>query len=355
MPLSDEVRNLLLKYIAGETNGEETEKVARWLSEDEHIFMEFEQLWDLWYAVGTATNVFRFNVDKGWEAIVSKSIDTKAKDNGKRRTSRLVLWSSAAAAILLLVFFALWHQSDFRIGHGTETVSRSLSGNVRKETAPAAGRKDSVMTFATRGRERKQVRLPDGSRAWLNGNSRLTFKFENDSRMLVLRGEAFFDVSHDAKHPFVVRTQHATIKVLGTRFDVVAYPKDTVTDAILTSGSILFSAKTEHQSVAKHLVPGDKASINNLSNSLKISRVDTSFYISWKEGRLFFQGQKFQDIAKAMEHKYDVKIRFSDPGLARKRLNGYLEKESLTEALEALKLTLQFRYKIVDRTVIIYE
>lgn len=352
MPLSDELRSLLLKYIAGETSEEEARIVEKWLSEDPAVFSEFEQLWDLWYAVGTATNVFRFNVDKGWEAILEKSYgDTRKKKGGVKR---LLVWSSAAAAVLLAGVLMLVRQDSRRSDHSSRP-GMEIAGALSQERADTAVAVVTRTTFSTHGRERKAVKLPDGSRAWLNGNTTLHFSDDGHSRALSLNGEAFFDVARDAKKPFFVRTAHATIRVLGTRFDVVAYSRDTVTDAILTSGSILFSAEVEHRSIVKHLVPGDKVSINYLSNSLKISQVDTAFYISWKEGKLNFQGQKFQDIAKAMEHKYDVRFNFADPDLAQKRLNGYLDKESLTEALEALKLTLRFRYKIMDSTVMIYQ
>lgn len=343
----------MLKYIAGETSREEADKVERWLSEDPSIFMEFEQLWDLWYAVGTATNVFRFNVDKGWQSLVEKRIDPGGRKPRKTRVRRMLLWSGAAAAVLLCAVAFLWKDG------GLSVIKRDAPSMTVAESAPIAGTAsretgDSVIRVVTSGRERKMVRLPGGSKVWLNGNSELRFTYDGNARILRLKGEGFFDVTHDVKRPFIVKTMHASIQALGTRFDVVAYPKDTVTDAILTSGSILFTTEIRHHSVIKQLVPGDKLSMNYLSNSLKISQVDTAFYVSWKEGRLMFQGQKFQDIAKAMGRKYNVNFRFEDQGLADKRLNGYLDKESLAEALQALKLTLQFRYRIVDSTVVIY-
>ena len=353
MPLSDEVRNLLLKYIAGETSREEAEKVERWLSEDPSVFMEFEQLWDLWYAVGTATNVFRFNVDKGWQSLVAKRFDSDGKRPRKTRVRRMLLWSGAAAAVLLAAVLLLWRDGRLEVNSST-APSLVIVKNESITRGTSAEATDSVIRVATSGRERKLVKLPGGSKVWLNGNSELHFTYGRDARILRLKGEGFFDVTHDVKRPFIVKTTHASIQALGTRFDVVAYPKDTVTDAILTSGSILFTTEIRNHSVIKQLVPGDKLSMNYLSNSLKISQVDTAFYVSWKEGRLMFQGQKFQDIAKAMGRKYNVNFRFEDQGLADKRLNGYLDKESLAEALQALKLTLQFRYRIVDSMVVIY-
>jgi ferric-dicitrate binding protein FerR (iron transport regulator) len=355
MPLSDEARSLLLKYIAGETDEEETRKVQQWLASDNGVFDEFEQLWDLWYAVGTATNVNRFDVDKGWEALLGKRKAEEHGPNGRRSLKRLYIPVAAAAAALLLVVMFLHQGAGGRKADALFT--RAASGGA--DTSLQAGAVfpqygPHVMVERTEGARRKRVTLPDGSVTWLNGNTIIRYEDRGNVRMLYLKGEAFFDIRHDAGKPFIVNTTHATIQVLGTRFNVSAYPNDTITDAVLTSGSILFTTEMHDESIVRHLLPGEKISVNHLSEKLKIARVDTTFYTSWKEGRLLFDGQTFGEIARAMEHKYDVHIEFADKNLEHRRINGYLQKETLSQALEALELTLQFRYKIIDSSVIIY-
>jgi ferric-dicitrate binding protein FerR (iron transport regulator) len=357
MPLSDEVRNLLLKYIAGETNEEESEQVEGWLADDPKIFEEFEQLWDLWYAVGTATNVFRFNVDKGWEEVLRKSRQAGSGRRDKKEVRKIILWAGGiAAGLLLLSALGLWLKDEQGSSGMRQQRDNELSAVATDKNKTTGLSSDSSgMDVKTDLGQRKKVRLPDGSLVWLNGNTSIHFMDQDSKRIAFLSGQAFFDIQHNAGKPFIVETRHATVSVLGTRFDITAYPKDSVTEAVLTEGSILFTTEMKDKSFSRHILPGEKVSVNHLSDHVNITQVDTAFYTYWRDGRLLFDGQTFAEIAKAVGHKYGVQFEFTDQELPEKRLNGYLEKESLQEALEALRLTLQFSYRIVGRTVIIYQ
>lgn len=355
MPSPENIKELLLKYIAGEADSAECALVEEWLSEDPAHFKEFEQLWDLWYAVGTATNVFRFNTDSGWEAVLQKVQHQEQKKN--RFPFRRMAWVGvrAAAAVLLLMVAYVWWQRAYQFAPQQETgLARSplvKHPSLKKTFQPAYD-----FSLQTKAGEQVQVKLPDSSLVWLNGNTSIHFSDNPDSkeRVINLRGEAFFDVKHYDGKPFIVKTTHASIKVLGTRFDVTAYPEDSITEAVLTRGSILFSAEIENKKVVHHMVPGQKIIVNHLSDQLEVRRVDTAFYAGWKEGKLLFRNETFEQVARAMERKYNVSFEFKNKGLLEKQLNGYLEKESLQQALEALRLTLQFRYEMNDRQVIIY-
>lgn len=355
MPLSDDVRNLLLKYIAGETTVSESEQVESWLADDPNVFNEFEQLWDLWYVVGTATNVFRFNVDKGWEGLAQKRLKQKEIKADGKRLKKSLIWGGCIAATILIILGWLFVPKNELIRAGTthtDQVGTMYHGQL-KPFKDSVSRKDVIVKTAPG--ERRKVKLPDGSLIWLNGSSvaRYSFNKENNTRTLALRGQAFFDIHHDASRPFIVKTKHASINVLGTRFDVAAYPDDDVTEAVLTGGSIQFITEANRKKIIKHIDPGQKISLNTLSGELKVTEVDTAFYASWKEGKIIFRNETFLEVARAMEHKYDVAIVFKNKSLMGKRLNGYLQKESLEEALQALKLTLQFQYSIDNNKVII--
>lgn len=356
MPLSDELRSLLLKYIAGETDEEESRKVQEMLADNPLIFAEFEQLWDLWYAVGTATNVFRFNVDQGWETVLAASgAQHEAPGSGRFRIT--MRWVAAAAAVILvfLVLGLLWKNEHRNRADRTIQLAGDESSAAAGSAGTAPTSKTRDLAISTAPGKHRKVRLPDGSLAWLNGNTFISYRTDQGKRMLYLEGEAFFAIQHDAKRPFVVETKSARIRVLGTRFDVTAYPDDSSTEAVLTKGSIEFTTKLKDKAISKQLVPGERVCISHISNQVRVSRVDTAFYTSWRDGKLLFRGQTFREISNIMEHKYNVRFEFTSEALAEKRLNGYLEKESLTEAMEALQLTLQFHYKIIGGTVLLYQ
>lgn len=353
MPLSDEQRSLLLKFIAGETDKKESERVEDWLASDPEFLSELEQLWELWNAVGTATNVNRFNIDHGWESLLNKGL---GRMPGKQKTARKTwMWvGSVAAAVLAFLAWTLWPVSQ----PGRQSADYNSSPQVATvETKPRLNdaTQDKALYIKTKAGSQKEVKLPDGTKVWLNGNSEIRYALSPDGnkRLLYLSGQAFFDVKHQAGQPFVVKTKHATIAVLGTRFDVVAYPNETFTEAVLTGGSILFTTESDHEQISRQITPGQKISLNYLSGKVEVTDVDTAFYASWKEGKLMFRNETFRTVAMAMDHKYNVNIVFKNRSLEAKRLNGYLEKETLEEALQALQLTLQFNYKIAGDTVVI--
>ncbi|TAN00098.1 MAG: DUF4974 domain-containing protein [Chitinophagaceae bacterium] len=359
------MKELLLKYIAGETDKNESAELEKWLAEDPAHFKEFEELWDLWYAVGTATNVYSFNVEQGWDAVLKKSLSANNKlQKGIRHVpkrlfswKRIIYGGGIAAAFLTGVLCWFWRKTpakDSLFSKRFETVS--VYRKPDRQHMEGSSLKGSMLVATAPGK-RKEVRLPDGSVVWLNGNTNIQYVDNEltEKRIVYLKGEAFFDIRHDPGKPFMVKTDYATIQVLGTRFDVSAYPGESVTDAVLTSGSILFTTNAKGKKISKQIIPGEKVSINYLSGKLQINQVDTAFYASWREGRILFNNETFGEVAKAMDHKYNVTVEFDDKSLCRKKINGYLEKESLQEAMEALQLTLQFHYKIIGKYVIIYK
>lgn len=359
------MKELLLKYIAGETDKNESAELEKWLAEDPAHFEEFEELWDLWYAVGTATNVYSFNVEQGWDALLKKSVPSNYELQKKIRRAPKLLFSwkrmmyggGIAAAVLAGILCWFWWKTPAKSSLFSKRYELvSVYKKPDRQGIVGASLKGG-MSVATEPGKRREVRLPDGSKVWLNGNTKIDYVDDEHTgkRIVYLKGEAFFDIYHDPEKPFMVKTDYATIQVLGTRFDVSAYPGESVTDAVLTSGSILFTTDAKGKKISKQIVPGEKVSINYLSGNLQINQVDTAFYASWREGRLLFNNESFGEVAKAMDHKYNVTIEFDDKSLCRKKINGYLEKESLQEAMEALQLTLQFHYKIVGKYVIIYK
>lgn len=356
MPPSDEeIRRLLLKYIAEETNEEETANVEKWLKAHPEAFEEFEQLWDLWYAVGTATNVFRFNVDEGWNDTLIRIRESKLGQKRKRSLKTIIIWTgSIAAASLLFLGVAFWQSYNITTPSLIHSVNNTAIASVNEDTATTFTRYDTKIQTPP-GKKRIAV-LPDGSKVWLNGGTQIHFYMDEEqrTRILFLSGQAFFDIAKRADMPFIVKMKHATIKVLGTRFNVSAYPNESTVEATLTAGSILFKTTTNQQTIKRQIQPGQQIAVNYLSGRLKVLKVDTVFYTSWKEGKIIFQNQDFKEVAKAMEHKYNVDIVFKDKALMHKKLNGYLQKESLKEALTALKLTLQFHYKVKGKKVFIY-
>ena len=214
----------------------------------------------------------------------------------------------------------------------------------------------------------------------MNAGSKLDYTNVTETgegtREVYLTGEAFFDVVKNPKRPFIIHTSSIDVKVLGTKFNVKAYPNDKTVETSLVQGSVEVFVK--NRPGEKYLlkpnqklvllnepeVPeiGKKTEINKNANlaiiaikHLTYGKNDTlSIETSWIRNKLEFKDETFAEIARKMERWYDVTITFKTRELETEELNGDFSKETLRQALDALRFTTNFNYKIDGKTVTIY-
>jgi transmembrane sensor len=220
--------------------------------------------------------------------------------------------------------------------------------------------------------------LADGTKVIMNSDSRLKFpeSFSGETREVYLTGEAFFDVTHNAKAPFIIHTSKMNIKVLGTEFNVKSYPEDSTSETTLIRGLIEVTLN-DRPSDKIILRPKEKLVLSNEVSEKNISSIAASspvtearlligniHYISpkdssivetsWLNNKLVFQNESFGKLAIDMERRYGVNIRFTSVALRDYRFTGVFETETIDEALKALKLTEKFNYKIEGNNIKIY-
>jgi transmembrane sensor len=170
---------------------------------------------------------------------------------------------------------------------------------------------------------KSEVILPDGSRIWLNNNSKLVYpkKFNSHERKVELTGEGFFEIKPNAKVPFIVQTTDISIRVFGTKFNVSAYPNDKFVETTLVSGKVTVRSN-ENPEVENMLSPGESLTFDRTNNQVAISRIDTKFYTYWMKGEFVFKDEKFETLAKRIERIYNVEITFQDESLKEKKYTG---------------------------------
>ncbi len=196
-----------------------------------------------------------------------------------------------------------------------------------------------VETVSTPNASRTNFKLPDGSEVWLNAGSTLSFPRQfGDKRAVELVGQAFFKVVKDGKR-FVVKTNTGSVEVLGTTFDVKAY-KDELFQTTLLEGSVNVKNKKDQGFILK---PGQQSVINSKSE-LSIVDVNTDQYTSWKDGKLIFINEPFQNVAKQLERWYNIKIELNGNNLKALGYTGTIEMETLGELLELMKTTTPINY-----------
>ncbi|WP_163718647.1 FecR family protein [Mangrovibacterium lignilyticum] len=191
---------------------------------------------------------------------------------------------------------------------------------------------------------RTQMQLPDGSQVWLNSGS--TLSFSNDfarSREVDLEGEAFFDVVK-SKVPFEIHTDYGDVKVLGTAFNVDAYP-DEEFSTTLERGKIEFSSNTEEKKI---LEPGEQVRI--VGDKIVLENVDTQIFTSWRQGRLIFKREPFPSMIKKLERWYNVQIQYSASDFDGLWFSGTVEGESISEVMEMVCKSAPVKYNYNSRT-----
>lgn len=187
------------------------------------------------------------------------------------------------------------------------------------------------------------VELSDGTRVWLNANTTFDFPvdFVRQERVVKLRGEAYFEVAKDAKRPFIVETEGTRTRVLGTSFNVKAYPDERYERTTLLEGSveITLAESTGTPSPRMVLEPGMQARWETGSRSLSVRAVDAEDAIAWRRGEFLFTEEDIQVVLQTLSRWYGVEFVSTDEKLETYTFSGMMSKDDkLGETLEILTL-----------------
>lgn len=153
---------------------------------------------------------------------------------------------------------------------------------------------------------RYALTLPDGTRVWLNADSRLTYPagLDGAKRRVKLAGEAYFEVAHDANRPFEVEVREAVVNVLGTRFNIRAYDAQPLETALL-EGAVAF----QHGTASRVLKPGEQAVVGT-DGAFAVVPANVEKVIAWQKGYFYFEDTPIQDIMDELARWYDADIQY---------------------------------------------
>ena len=238
--------------------------------------------------------------------------------------------------------------------------------------------KDSYKEIIVGKGVRKMVLLPDGTKVWLNADSKLSYDPQMNHtgmRHVTLEGEAFFDVTHDKKHPFIINTNKVSIKVLGTSFNIKAYINDKKCETTLIRGSVELTLNDgSKQKII--LKPSEKLALiedeerKDLKNEdkpykgktlliehINPVKVEDKEYVSetsWTENRIMFENETMQEIAVKLERWYNVKIGIDNKEIASYHFTGSFTNETIDQVLTAMQLVKSFSFKTNNNDITIY-
>ena len=232
---------------------------------------------------------------------------------------------------------------------GTRVVKQQNGQLVyRKAASVAASVYNTIVT--PRGGQ-YNVRLADGTRVWLNAASSLRFPtaFTGGDRTVFITGEAYFEVAPDKTKPFRVQTGKATVDVLGTRFNVMAYDDETVLATTLLQGSV----RVTEGGKGTLLSPGEQAGFNKETGVTGVASADTSEVIAWKNEEFAFNDVPIQGIMRQLSRWYDIDVRM-EGNIAPRKIRGSISRNyNISEVLNMLVFTAGIHYTIAGNKVII--
>jgi len=285
-------------------------------------------------------------------------------DHGLQRGMKLKKWMYVVSATLLISLFI----SAYLFYNNKQKIRSVIYPNISSVT--------------TKYGNKSKVSLADGSHVWLNAGSRLDYNsndFNKTLREVNLTGEAYFDISHNPAKPFIVSSGNMRIKVLGTMFNVKAYPEEKHIETSLIKGSVEITIKDRPDDIYI-LRPNEKLVVSNdgLSERLNalnaahnaqsgresaemvaLKKVDYSpmeklvLETAWVQNKLVFRSEKFSDLAKRMERWYDIEIRFRNSGKEELKFTGIFTTETIQQALKAMQVVHSFNYVKEDNIIFI--
>lgn len=262
------------------------------------------------------------NVDAFWRQWSESQKETSLIEPHSKRTIPLWRWLAAASLAMICAFAGLYYYND---------------GNLFTDSARP------VTIYAhTANQEMRMIRLPDGTVVWLNVASTLSHpeQFNSSERHVELQGEAYFEVAHDAQRPFIITSGEFETRVLGTSFNVSAYPKESNFEVAVLTGKVAVSSQpgqaTNTQEFSAVLSPRQRIRYDFLAQSLQSYEDDhIEDVIAWRQGRIVYRNASLREVISDLERKYNVRLT-ANAEILRCSIFLELEDEPLEKVLKVL-------------------
>ncbi|MBS2210688.1 FecR family protein [Carboxylicivirga mesophila] len=313
--------DILIQYIKGELPADEMDHVSYQLRQNEELFHQYIQLKDIWDYTGLTTDVHKYDVKREWKRLPIRSAG---------RTSFMKLAGVAGVAAAMVIAFFVGQLVE------TDSDSNSLVSGAHVFTAPEG--------------QISELTLSDGSNVVLNAGSSLTIpsNFGKQNRDVQLSGEAHFNVTKNPDLIFKVKSGQQYVSVLGTIFNIRAYPGETKIITTLEEGIVRWESNGRHITLKP-----DMQVVYDLENQdVEQISVDAGRIGQWSVGRYVFENAPFIDIIDVIEKWYDVEIDWQQTDFEGEHYNGVIKKSaSLNETLELIAAMTPVRYEVKGQQI----
>ncbi|MCE5347350.1 MAG: FecR family protein [Bacteroidales bacterium] len=360
---NDAIELLIISYLTGSISERDLVRLQEWINVSKENRDYFNILKDSWILSGEKNKDSFKNNEESWNKFSHKLSDTRL---GLKRQEEVNLTKYLKLAASWLLIFSLG-----------SAVTWWITGSQKKKASTTTAENRTIEISTPLG-ARSMIKMPDSTQIWLNAGTTITYSedYGHQTRTLHLNGEAYFKVSKDTRHPFIVNTQGIIIRALGTSFNVKAYPEENTISATLEEGKIdvrtlNMAAKDEHVLLnpkekliyhketkeTERSAENSEEKIRTVRGQVKLkeinilSNVRTELYTSWKDARWIIDREPFRTLAPMLERRFNLKIIFDDEQLKNLKFTGIIENETVDQILKAVKLTAPIDYRINKDTL----
>jgi len=319
---------LIAQHLSGEISEKDRIDLMEWVNSDtknQALLKETTQLWEISEEYDSP---FDTNVNEAWKKIAQKiEVTNDSKDSSVKviRLSNFKRFLQIAAVFLIGavgLFFFFQNQEP------------------------------ELFAFNTSEEQTLDFLLPDSSRVVLNKNSHLTYQNLEGKRIVTLEGEAWFDVKHLDSIPFEIESGEAKTVVLGTAFNVRAYPQEDIIEVSVERGKVAFYEKENIQN-QKFLEAGTEGVFDKKEKTeIKKDKRENANAVAWRTMTLDFENVKMSKVVKTLEKYFEVKIEM-DSSIQSCRFKGTYKNYELENLLKIIEATLDLQYNVNEEKVTI--
>lgn len=322
-----DIDQIIARYLAGESSQEERKELFLWLSKNKSDKNDFGLLESFW---SEEQNEVKQSKDKNWrklQTVIHEGDDKNENLNKTKNQPWSTIYKVAAAIALLIVAYFGFEQ--YQIAN-----QQKLSINTEIETIVKRNPSGIKST----------LKLSDGTIVKLNSESQISFPshFSASKREITLTGEAFLEVAHNPKKPFIIKTGSLETKVLGTSFNISAYPNQSIQKVALLEGKV--EVTDPHKNLKIALEPGEMAVLEKEGIKKAVFDYETEF--AWKDGKLVFKNVNNELLFQKLEKWFGYQFVFEKP-ISPQTYTSTFIKESLKEVLTIIGETKGFEFEIV--------
>lgn len=320
---------LLDAFLRGETSAREEETLLAWMKDPETPCEELARFYvERWQAAPT-------QMDDEVRARIRRRLDERMgprqspqpahRQRGWRRIAGI-----AAAASLVIGILLSWNAYNV------------LNRDSHKQ-----------FEICTARGQRTSLTLSDGSRVWLNSDSRLSYdaRYNRSAREVRLSGEGYFEVAKDAQRPFIVHTRDYTVEALGTSFNIRAYPDDRTSQTTLVTGRVRIAA----DGYAAELAPEQAVVFDRTSSSFRRETADHTFFAgNWRRNELVIaRNTPLEELVVLLEREYNMTFVIRDESIRKLPFEGVIKNSRLDNVLDLITLSAPVKYSIQNNEIIL--